>query len=335
MKLTRKVITKELMQIMYAGLAGIIFSLILYDVNVYSLAASAVLWIALSKGNGYLVDYLNWKISWVEKPITRVIVGTVVMLVYTVVAFAIVIAGANWLVSGRNIMDMVRQIALYDFLIAILITLIISMFFHGRAFYLNWKKALIREEKLKNETLRTQYESLKNQVNPHFLFNSLNALSSLVYDDQKKAVAFIRKMADVYRYVLEKKDQELVPVEEELQFAKNYAYLQQIRFGDNFRLEITETSLEGYVPPLAIQLLVENAIKHNIVSESKPLCVTITTDGKHIRVENNIQEKHSKDSTGIGLGNLKSRYGYLSDKVVKIHSDSEYFRVLLPVLKLN
>lgn len=335
MKITLKVLLRELKGILIFALTGFFFNLVLYEMTSYNVLVSILVWVFLAKGNGYIVDYLNKRISWVETPVTRVVVGMVAMLIYTIVAFGVLITWANWYFFDQDPVEVLLRIEPYSFVSAILITLIISMFIHGRAFYLNWKKALLREEKLKNESLRSRYESLKNQVNPHFLFNSLNVLSNLVYDDQEKAVAFIRKMADVYRYVLEKKDQELVDLEEELKFVKSYVYLQKIRFGENFDLKISTEGAKGFVPPLAVQLLVENAIKHNIVSEARPLSVRVIISDGEITVENNIQEKRSKDSTGIGLSNLKARYDFLSDKPMVVHNDQKQFKVILPILQMQ
>lgn len=330
---TRKVLVREFIEVLVMGLIGVVFNLVLYDVSTASLVISASIWIVLSKGNGYIVDLLNQKISWVNQPVLRVTIGMIAMMVYTIIAFGAVIIGWNWFFFDIAPVEMLRKIEADDFTFTILITLIISMFFHGRAFYLNWKEALLREEKLKNESLKSQYESLKNQVNPHFLFNSLNVLSSLVYDDQEKAIRFIRKMSDVYRYVLDKKDQELVTLDEELDFLSNYVYLQKIRFGDNLCVKI-DRKADGYVPPLALQLLVENAIKHNVVSEARPLHIAVVIDHDTISVKNNLQEKLTKDSTGIGLSNLRARYGYLSDNAMEIVKTEAEFEVVMPLLKL-
>ena len=207
---------------------------------------------------------------------------------------------------------------------------------HGRGFLLSWRQTSIDMEKLKTEQVFTQFQSLKNQVNPHFLFNSLNALSSLVYEDQDKAVSFIRKLSKVYRYVLDKKDEELVKVEDELDFMENFIFLQQIRFGENLKVLIEKSNIrDGYLPPLALQLLVENAIKHNVISEKDPLSVSIKIEDTYCIISNSIKEKLHKDSTGIGLANLKARYEYLSKKKMEIENDGIEFIVKLPVLQLD
>ena len=147
------------------------------------------------------------------------------------------------------------------------ITIVISLFMEGRAFLNNWRKAALDAERLQKENARAQYDALKNQVNPHFLFNSLNALTQLVYEDQDKAATFIKQLSEVYRYVLDTREKELVTIDEELSFIRSYLFLQQIRFGQKLQISILVDSRDTLLPPLALQILVENAIKHNIISE--------------------------------------------------------------------
>ncbi|HCX20526.1 MAG: histidine kinase [Flammeovirgaceae bacterium] len=334
MKYSREQFIGHLKEIFIMGMIGLVYSLFVGDLNAFNITVTVLIWVFLSRGNGWLVELIDKRISWVDQPVLRLTVGMVAMIVYTVFAFGFILVTTIWYYYGDPPSVTLARLGFENYLVSILITLIISMFLHGRAFYLEWKEALYREEKLKVETLKTKFESLRNQVNPHFLFNSLNVLSGLVYEDQARAVEFIRKMSEVYRYVLDKRDQELVPLEDELKFFDNYAFLQQIRFGENLRVKVTRQG-DGMVPPVAMQLLLENAIKHNIVSEAKPLTVTVVIQNGEIKVSNNIQEKLSKDSTGIGLSNLRERYGYLSNKTVQINNDGKTFEVILPLLKID
>lgn len=334
MKYTRKQFIGHLKEIFIMGMIGLVYSLFVGDLNVFNITVTVLIWISLSRGNGWLVELIDKRISWVDQPILRLTVGMVAMIIYTVFAFGLILVCTIWYYYGDSPAVTLARLGFENYLVSILITLIISMFLHGRSFYLNWKEALFREEKLKNETLKTKFESLRNQVNPHFLFNSLNVLSGLVYEDQSKAVEFIRKLSEVYRYVLDKRDDELVSLDDELKFLKNYAYLQQIRFGDNLQVDIRRSG-DGMVPPVAMQLLLENAIKHNIVSEAKPLTVKVDIANGQIKIANNIQEKLSKDSTGIGLSNLRERYKFLSDQTIQINNDGHTFEVILPLLKIE
>lgn len=291
-------------------------------------------WLALWKGNEYLVVFLDVQgIHWNDHPVKRFIYAFILTIAYVFLAVLIILHLFFYVFGDWTLSQLWGMIDFGDFVMPLAITLAISTFMHGRGFLIEWRNAAVAMEQLKSETLKTQYESLKNQVNPHFLFNSLNVLSELVYEDQAKAVDFIRMMSNVYRYVLENKDQELVPLREELRFLNSYAYLQKIRFGDNLQLEIDEQKGEGMVPPLALQMLLENAIKHNVISDTKPLKVTVRIDRNQIIVRNKKQEKLSKDSTGIGLDNLRARYGYLTERPVRVQESDANFEVIIPLLE--
>lgn len=293
-------------------------------------------WLFLWKGSEYQVVYLNrLGVKWDHQPVKRLLLALSISIVYVVLVTLLITMVSYVLLGDYTVNELLSRLGWSNFMIPISITLFINAILHGRAFLLQWKETAVEVERLKNENLKSQYESLKNQVNPHFLFNSLNVLSELVYEDQSKAVKFIRKMSQVYRYVLEKKDFELVELKEELDFLENYAYLQQIRFGENLKLSVEMEQTEGMVPPLAMQLLLENAIKHNIVSDSKPLTVRVLVANQKVLVTNNIQEKLTKDSTGIGLENLKNRYGFLTNEEVIIQKSESEFKVILPILKIE
>ncbi len=194
-------------------------------------------------------------------------------------------------------------------------------------------------EKLKNESLSSKFESLKNQINPHFLFNSLNALSSLVHADQDKATQFIQKLSDVYRYVLDHQYDEVVPAKIEVEFAKSYVYLHKIRFGENLQVNfngINSLKREMTIPPLSLQMLVENCIKHNEISKDFPLTIDISSDDDYLVVKNNLNplESPKRDSNGVGLGNIINRYSYLSDHEVMIDQTENQFSVSIPLLNV-
>ena len=292
-------------------------------------------WVLLWKGSTYLVTLLNRWVDWLKFP-SRRLVATIMGVVLLVYGGTFFIHFCYHLFVYRTPYDSIFD--RYDFdehTVTLAVTLGINTIMHGRAFLLNWKKAAIDMEKMKTDQVSSQYESLKNQVNPHFLFNSLNALSSLVYDDQKKAVLFIRKLSEVYRYVLEKRDQEVVPLKDELSFLESFVFLQKIRFGDNLKVDWQGEANGGHVPPLALQILMENAIKHNVISADRPLTIKINITDTDITMENKIQPKKVTDSTGIGLTNLKARYGYLSDIPVEIEHAPSFFKVTIPILDLR
>jgi len=200
----------------------------------------------------------------------------------------------------------------------------------------------LREKNLKNmsrlqkERMVFEYEHLKSQVNPHFLFNSLNTLVSLIEDDTPKAVSYTVHLSDLYRNMLSYKDQDLIWLQEEYEIITNYMYIQKSRFGDALQLhtDIPEHLLKTKrIIPLALQLLVENAIKHNVVSRSRPLTITITADEDYIRVSNPVRPKASKErGAGLGLLNIRKRYALLTGKNTHFGVSENEYIVILPLL---
>lgn len=289
---------------------------------------TASLWIALWWGNSYVSEWMDNLFSWHKEPVKRLIAGLVGMTVYTVGAVYSILYTFHF-AFGFDVGDQLEG----TFFSTIIITLIITMFMTGRAFLLNWKQSAVDAERLQKESVEAQYNSLRNQVNPHFLFNSLNALTSLVYQDQDKAVKFIKQLSTVYRYVLDTRDKELVSIKEELDFLDSYLFLQQIRFGEKLKLKV-EVSGEGLIAPLVLQMLVENAIKHNIIADDQPLTIRVYRENEMLIVENNLQKKSipSDESTGAGLENIKKRYSFLSSVPVNVEDGNNVFRVLVPVI---
>lgn len=288
---------------------------------------TCVMWIAMWKGNSYLADLISIWISWIEFPMLRFAVGLAVTILYTVgVMYLLAAIYANF--STVNFKSSMWP--------SVFITIIISLFMHGRSFLLNWKKSIIDAERLQKESIAAKYESLKSQINPHFLFNTLNVLTNVVYEDQDKAAKFIKQLSEVYRYVLDTRDKEIVPLEEELKFLSSYLYLQQIRFGDRLKLSIALDNVQSLVAPLALQMLIENAIKHNVVSEENPLHIRLYEEDNFIVIENNLQKKvvFAEDSTGIGLDNICKRYEFLDKRPVQI-IQHEKFIVKLPMIPLK
>lgn len=287
---------------------------------------TGIMWVFLWKGNTYIADYLSLKISWIEFPLRRLVVAVISTVVYT---FGIMY-GLGMIYNLSFGMNFTPGI-----IYSVVITLVISLVMHGRAFLTNWKQSAIHAEALKKENMAARYESLKNQVNPHFLFNSLNALTNLVYEDQEQAVKFIKQLSEVYRYVLDTRDKEVVTLAEELTFLKSYFFLQRIRFGEKLLLNTSLHEEAGiWLPPLALQMLIENAIKHNVVSDDDPLRVSLYCVDGFIVVENNLNRKTSstEPSAGIGLDNIQKRYAFLISRPVEIIEDGKSFIVKLPIL---
>ncbi len=219
--------------------------------------------------------------------------------------------------------------------------LLVSIFigFYEAAYYMNaLKDSVKKQEQLKRENVESQLEILKNQVKPHFLFNSLNTLASLIPEDADLAVAYVHKLSKVYRYVLEIKDKKLIPIADELSCVKAYLFMLQIRFGENLKYEIKEEGLNyvDHIVPLSLQLLVENAVKHNIISSKKPLTILIAPKENKLIVANNLQPKiQVAKSTGTGLANIKSRYEILTNLEVNILKTENQFTVELPIIAVH
>lgn len=221
-------------------------------------------------------------------------------------------------------------------MLATVLVIIVSLVFEI-GHYINQLKITVAEkERLEKENMRSQLESLKTQMSPHFLFNSFNALLSLIDSDKEKAKHFLLELSKVYRYVLEQNDNLVVELKEELKFINSYIYLNKIRFGDNliFETDIDANNLSKFIPPLTLQSLVENAIKHNIISENKPLTIRITNDRDRLIVTNNLQTRNEKIiSTGIGLKNLKERYFLLGNKEPEFGIVNDQYIAKIPLLE--
>ncbi|NMM48582.1 sensor histidine kinase [Marinigracilibium pacificum] len=322
---------KELKEIFLISLIGIPFAYIMCPscgYMIYRVAISSIFWVFLWKGNQFLSALLDLKISWVDKPLVRAITGVIGHTLLTAFIVTAIIKGAS--LFGINIENNLETV-----IISIGITLVMTLILYSREFLFSWKQAAIDKERMQKEIISAKYETLKNQVNPHFLFNSLNTLTNLVYENQDTAAKFISKLSKVYRYVIEVRDKELVDIKDEISFVDSYIFLQKIRHEGSLEL-IKDLPLNPgeMIPPLSIQLLIENAIKHNILSEDSPLLIKVYKENDCIVVENNIQLKNIIDnsSTGVGLENIKSRYQYLTKKPVIISNDNSIFRIELPII---
>lgn len=215
-----------------------------------------------------------------------------------------------------------------EILFVVLISQIYRQLFH------NYQIRMDNETLLKTNA-ETRYEVLKNQVNPHFLFNSFNTLSSLIVNDQDKAVNYVNNMSDVFRYVLESSKMDCVTVDEEIIFIEAYIQMLKGRFGEKlqFKVEVEPGFQQFLLPPMAVQILVENAVKHNVISQKQPLKIHIFTKGPQLTVSNHLQEKKIKEpSTGLGLFNLNQRCQYLSGKELVVKRTDHDFFVTIPLM---
>ncbi len=297
---------------------------------IYSALIGTLLW----KGNVVVGYFVNRRFNINTEPVKAIWWQLAAMFIYTIAA--IILFNYLWAVfvykeGGSYLLTKGGLITIF---VQFIITVIIASILISVSFFKSWREAAVNEEKLKRESIALQYKALKNQVNPHFLFNSLNTLTSLVYQNQDTAVKFIKQLSDIYRYILEHESNELVMVNEEIDFVRKYSFLQKIRFGENLDVEINTDNGKGkFIVPASVQMLVENAIKHNVVSSEYPLTIEIYCDRDYIIVRNNLQLKSAtKDSGGIGLGNIRSRYSFLTDKQLITEKNDKEFVVKLPLL---
>ncbi len=220
--------------------------------------------------------------------------------------------------------------ALYAFMALILNLGFFTHYFIGR-----WKDSVRQAERLEREKTQVQFDNLKNQLNPHFLFNALSSLNSLIFEDQALASQFLQQLSKVYRYLLQHQATGQVSLATELEFIGNYTQLLQTRFGDGLRFEfnISKEDLEKNVVPVSLQILIENAIKHNVLNMANPLTIVIKTGDGNLCVSNNLQPKTIVDASNQqGLQNLRSLYGFLTEKTMKIEKTQTQFTVKLPLL---
>ncbi len=230
-----------------------------------------------------------------------------------------------------------KDVSEWDYNVAsVLLILLTAAIYESVWLNRKWKESIVATEKLQKEYAQSQLESLKSQVNPHFLFNSLNTLTYLIPEDADKAVKFVQKLSKVYRYVLEIKDKQLTSLKEELDFLDSYIFLLKERFGENLKVKIDiDASLHNqHLIPFSLQLLFENVIKHNIISKDKPLEVCLWVDADRLLVRNNLQRKAQQmPSTKVGLENIRHRYSFYTNEKMEVIETSEYFLVALPLLK--
>ena len=219
-------------------------------------------------------------------------------------------------------------------LYALAVTGVNAVFF-TRYFLSRWKDSLVYAERLEKEKSQVQFDNLKNQLNPHFLFNALTSLNSLITEDPALAQQFLQQMSKVYRYVLQNKDKNFVTLATELDFIRNFVFLIETRFSNALKIQfnITETAKEKAIVPVTLQILIENALKHNVVDLQQPLIVDVFTAGDYLVVSNNLQLRNSVETSNKqGLENLKSLYGFLTDKPVIIERGEQRFSVKVPLL---
>lgn len=288
--------------------------------------------------NAYVFDYIRD-----EKRVARygnnriflVFIGFVASVVLTVLTVFAMRVFIEVVLERTPYSEFISNENYATYFLTVLLVMFISLFFHAIYYYKELQKTKIKEQKVIAGTASAKFDALKNQLDPHFLFNSLNVLTSLIEENPDSAQKFTTSLSKVYRYVLEQKNKDLVSVDEELHFARTYMSLLKMRFEDSIVFNIPEkaTDPESKVVPLSLQLLLENAVKHNTVTSTNPLKIDIYELEGQLVVENNLQPKQIvKKSSGVGLDNIRQRYKLLTNRKVRINQTAESFAVAIPML---
>ena len=289
----------------------------------------------LSLVNGSFFDGLSKIVPWDVYPKRRAILGVIGSITLTMITL-IILNLILWVYYyGNDVSSLWSEENKNFYLIALVITIIVSTTIHAIGFFQEIQTEKKVSQQLRQEKLATELNALRSHVDPHFLFNSFNVLSGLIDEDRDKAQDFLSGLSKIYRYILEQRNEDTSTVKDELEFANKYIDLQKMRFENSIEVntEISNDVRNKKVPSLSLQLLLENAIKHNGFSDEKPLKINISEENGSLIVSNNIQNrKNIQSSSGMGLQNINDRYSLLTKKQIVIESNDDLFTVKLPLI---
>ena len=284
---------------------------------------------------GMIASVLNNRYPKYSQTFKRISIGIVVYILIMTASISIIFWGYDY-ISFLGYQLNQTQYA-WCVVIGIFCNLVATSLNEGAAFYDKWRQTVDEAENLKKENLQSQLEGLKDQVNPHFLFNSLNSLSSLINEDPEKAEKFLDEMSKVYRYLLRTNEDGLTTLDSEMQFIQSYFHMLKTRYGDGVSME---TQIDGHylsyqLPPLTLQMLVENAVKHNMILKDSPLKILImTTNSGRLIVSNNLQRKDRMvASNKVGLANIVNKYRLMKKEEISIRDDGKEFAVVVPLIQ--
>ena len=306
------------------------FNELLINFSIYQLYS-----FVLGYANMFYFKYLE-TIPWKENSgPRRILAGVIGSTIVSMVGLFVLRLATATPYGGQSVTEFLAGETIANYYFGLSVALIVVLIFHVVYFYSKDQKKKVKESQIVAKTESAKFESLKNQLDPHFLFNSLNVLTSLIGESPYQAEKFTTKLSKVYRYVLEQKDKDLISLTDELAFARSYMQLLQMRFEDAVSYNIPEkvSQEEAKIVPLSLQLLLENAVKHNVITSEQPLRIEIYEDNGYLVVENNINPKASLEkSTKVGLSNIKQRYQLVTDRQVVIEDVNKVFKVKLPLL---
>lgn len=295
----------------------------------FNILAVGFQWMVLEK----IHHFLNRKMPFSEGVVPRVIVQLVLAQIFL---YAVVFTMIFYVAPLVITIVITKEIIVSAIVVFMLVNIAANGAIIGHHFFLEWRKSLVRQTMLEKEKSQAHFENLKNQLNPHFLFNSLSSLNSLIFENPDLASKFLKQLSRVYRYLLENNENEAVPLETEISFVQNYISLLQTRFGKGLEVNIkySENFSELKIIPVTLQILIENAIKHNITYEDTPLVIDIFVEDSCLTVRNNHQPKtRVEGSNKKGLENLNDLYFYTTGKEMLTESSPQYFTVKVPLIK--
>ncbi len=284
----------------------------------------------------YYFEYLNTKVQWKKYMNQRVLIGVLGSLMVVMITVFIIRVFHKVVIDDYTFAQFLKTERFKFYFLCVIIASVVSLFFHFIFFYKAYQKNKIRDQKIIADMANAKFEALKNQLDPHFLFNSLNVLTSLIEENPEQAKIFTIELSKIYRYVLEHKTNSLVSINDELSFAKTYMLLLKMRFEDSivFNINVDASIGEGQVIPLSLQLLLENAVKHNVVTSSRPLQIWIYESKGYLVVKNSLNAiKQSHFGSGLGLNNINERYKIIADNDVIVVQNETFFEVKLPIIK--
>lgn len=289
---------------------------------------TTLLWLGCRR----IVHYLAVRLPWQHYPVIHLVAELLM-----IGAMTLVVSTSLHTLMRLSGFEPPRELFFWrEYAASTIISIIITLLHEGVFFYQQWKANLIRSESLEKENIASRYETLKNQVNPHFLFNSFNTLLSLIEEDKEAAIRYLEALSEFYRRILQSAEKPLITLQEELGMIGDYYSIQHARFGDAFKLEIIipESYMNTFVAPLTLQMLVENALKHNTASAKNPLNLKISiSENNYILICNNLNKRTGKQpGTGMGLNNIVSRYGMVSNREVMVNNSGTEFTVAIPVI---
>lgn len=303
------------------------------DQGLWAMVFTAVFWL----GNRQIILFFR-RLFPDQKDLTkRLVKQGIAILVYTLVA-SFGLAYLQLKGPMKAVEADTQSEALRVFLISFTSTIFIVAIYEAAYFFFQWKESIAETEKLKKERVNSELQALRSQVNPHFLFNSLNTLASIIPEDPKKSVEFVQKMSSVYRKILDLNEREVVTLQEELDTLDQYLFLVQTRFPENLQvlINISSDARDKYVVPMSLQNLVENAIKHNVISKRKPLVISIENTDDEVIVKNDLQRKITEEpSTQKGLLNIENRYRLTFGRSIVVEETEQTFGVRIPLEKIE